>query len=118
MKKLDLQTENVVKSFREQVHPLAEMIEYIKNYGNMTKRKNHKLTLAQFIKCREHILSLSLAIIISDVVIKDSKRLVKKYNRLKASVLKKIEIDLKQAKEKLRETDETTKKTSVHNRPQ
>lgn len=86
-------------NIKAQAMALKQMIEFIKDYGNMTKRKKHKLTVDSFVKCRNNITSLPLSLCISMHIINSSKKLVRKYNKIFKMVEKQFERDIKNMKE-------------------
>lgn len=94
----ELRTKILVKDIRSFAMTLDSMINLIKDYGNMTKRKNNKLKEINFIKCRDTILALPLSLCVSNYIINRDKRLKEKREKL----MKQVEVFLRKEIEEVR----------------
>jgi len=99
-----LLAKNIVTEIRGHAVALDNMIRFIKDYGNVTKRKNNKLKQSEYLKVRNNILSLPLSLCVSNYIIKGSKRLSKKHKNLMLEVQSELtrQINQQRCKEELK----------------
>lgn len=93
----DLLVNSLIQNIREEATPLNDMINFIKDYGNMTKRKKHKLPQSEFNNCRNSILGLPVYSVVAGYFFHRNKRLRKKYLALLHKVQDQLRADIRQA---------------------
>ena len=109
-----LQVNKIIKDIREQANVLNNMINFIKSYGNLTKRKNAKLKIEDFMRCRNNILSLPLSLSVATHIINSNKKLKAEYDALMYKVNTQLGRDIQEAKSK-KELRKTVKKEITKN---
>lgn len=95
---MNLKAKKLVTDIRMKTVPLGQMIDYIRNFGNMHKRKSFKMNLDKYLQCRNNIINMPLVICVASEIIGSSKKLEKKYHKLLDAVYHQIEIEIKEAK--------------------
>lgn len=95
-----LRVKSILDDVRAQTTLLSDMLCFIRDYGNVTKRKNKKLKQEDFLRCWNTILNIPLSLCVANVVIKNNKRLKKEYVDLLNQTQTQIEKEIKRLKEK------------------
>lgn len=95
----ELLIKKLVGDIRDVAIPIDNSINFIRDYGNMTKRKNHKLKRHDYDQARNSILGLPISIVVSMYLINKSKRLKKKYIELVTKVEDQFRKEIFQAKQ-------------------
>jgi len=99
-KMLGLQVSVIVNDIRETGNRLNNAIKFILDYGNMTKRKNHKLKQNDFMKNRDQILGMAAPFCTALTIVMGSKRLTRKYRKLMLAINNSFENTIRKAREK------------------
>jgi hypothetical protein len=90
-KKIDLLVDKMVHDAQFHSQKLTTDMEYIKNYGNITYRKKHKLKQIEADICRNNIYGKQIKLSIMSIIISGNNRLFKKYEKFLQLVNKRLE---------------------------
>jgi len=82
----------------EKIKILNSMMDYIKDYGNPTKRKNNKLKIDDYNNMRRNILSLAYSSGIATVMILNDSELKVKFKRLESEIQQELFMQNKREK--------------------
>lgn len=77
-----LRIEKIFACIQGDINLNSQKIEFIKNYGNSTQRHNNKLSIADYMKCRDDLISYSVPLQVAAYIINSDKKLIKLYNDL------------------------------------
>lgn len=92
--------EKIIECVRNQAIVLNDMIQFIKDYGNLTKRKNNKLRRDDFFNIKNNILTMPISLNVALHIIQNNKKLTKMYNNLMQKVEAKLRKEMEEIKKK------------------
>jgi hypothetical protein len=103
----------IVRDVRNRATILSQMVRFIKDYGNITRRKNSKLKHGDFMRTYESIISIPLSLCVASSVIARDPRASAEYADIMAKVQKQLEIEIGNAQRPADSAEKPEESTEV-----
>lgn len=96
----NLRVDKIIDGIKKDIQIAGARIDFIKNYGNITKRKNDKLKVNDFDKCRNDLMTYPIPLHVATCIIEADPKLLKKYNALMQKVNDSIDKEVREMEAK------------------
>jgi hypothetical protein len=90
----------IIENIKNQSIVLNDMVNFIYDYGNLTKRKNNKLRRDDYFNTKNQIINMPISLNVALAIIRENKKLSKKYNKLIRQVNDELKLRIEKIKEK------------------